>query len=144
MKGFTMKLLQMERNELVDSLIANEQTKWEESDRHLLMNTDMDILEKMVPVENWCSAAQDEDTQTINALEHTDNPPHKEEPLIPPVLNLGGQDEVTTNSESEDEDDNSPLVMPVMNFGKPEKKKQNKQETIGDDEPLVAPVPDWS
>lgn len=112
----------MKRNELVDSLIANEQTKWEEKDRDLLMNTDMDILEKMIPVENRCSA---EDTVVTNALEHTNNPHKKEEPLLLPKLDFGGQDEVTTNNESEDKD--GPLIAPVMNFGKQEKRKKNSK-----------------
>jgi hypothetical protein len=88
----------------------------------------------------------------------------EDEPLTIPTMNFGGQGDVAIGNEDEDEaltipkidfsrqgeavtgneseDENAPLVIPVINFGKPEE-KQNEQRTVRDEDedgPLVIPV----
>jgi len=46
------RTIQMDKKELVASLIANAQTTWSDEDKETLMAMDEDVLTKMVPVEN--------------------------------------------------------------------------------------------
>ena len=46
------KKMKKQKKKIVDELISNEQTQWDEDDRESLMEMDRDVLDKMSPVEN--------------------------------------------------------------------------------------------
>jgi hypothetical protein len=94
-----------------------------------------EIRAKDIPEIGKKLAALNQNTQlATNALEHTDPPPQEESlPIF--EMNFQGQGEATIGNESEDED--GPLVPPVMNFSKPENGQGIDSDT--EDEPLTIP-----
>ncbi|MFZ0033389.1 MAG: hypothetical protein WAK60_00180 [Sedimentisphaerales bacterium] len=95
---------------------------------------------------NTFAVVEDDDENLIdNSLEHTD-PTQQEydvelEPLVSPPL-FDGQGDATPASN----DENGPLVVPVMNFDKPKTNEANEQITVGnteDETPLKIPTMDF-
>lgn len=64
----------MDKKAKVDLLINSKQTKWEEADREMLMNTDETVLDKMVPVEDKAAPEVNAEDAPAPALEHASEP----------------------------------------------------------------------
>lgn len=61
----------MIKTELVEQLISNELTSWKEEDRELLMQTDDDLLLKMIPVANEKDEEEDKEEDVVDNTEPT-------------------------------------------------------------------------
>jgi len=93
------RLKQMEKEKVVDALIANKSTKWTEDDKEALMEFDEDVLDKFIPVEN---EEDDKDGEGGKTAVQEIVEKGTEETVVPSKEEKEEKEEVVENMSAED------------------------------------------